>query len=267
MNPALDGPPAEELLELALTAATAAGKLLLTGLATGSIVTESKTTRTDLVSDLDRASEALILEVLGRARPDDSFLAEEGSDRIGSSPVRWVIDPLDGTVNYVYGLPVFSVSIAAEVHGEVVAGVVHDPSRGETFSSVRGQGSWLDGRRLRVNQPQDLAVALVGTGFAYEASVRGEQGGTLAALLSQVRDIRRAGSAALDLCSVAAGRLDAYFERGTHLWDRAAGGLIATEAGAVLGDLFGPEPSDAMVLASAPSVAQDLRRLLIDIGA
>lgn len=254
------------LLELGVEVAREAGQLLLDGLAAGPTGIESKSTRTDLVSDLDRASESLIVERIRRRRPDDSFLAEEGSNRSGSSPVRWVIDPLDGTINFLYGLPAFCVSIAAEVDGTVVAGVVHDPSRQETFTAVKGAGAWLADRRLVVNTPTELALALVGTGFAYESSVRAEQGRIFAGLVSRVRDVRRMGSAALDLCYVAAGRLDAYFERGTHHWDRAAGGLVATEAGAAVGDLAGGPPSDDLVLAAAPPVAEALRGLLTELG-
>ena len=248
-------------------AALEAGRLLMAGLEKGPAVIESKSTGTDLVSDLDRASEELILHTLAADRPDDAVLAEEGSDRTGTTGVRWVIDPLDGTVNFVYGIPVFAVSIAAEVDGVVVAGVVHDPCRQETFTALLGGGSRLNGRSLKVNSPPDLSMSLVGTGFAYEASVRRLQGGAMSEILGRVRDIRRAGSAALDLCAVAAGRLDAYFERGTHHWDRAAGSLIAREAGAVVGDLFGPVPCDALVLAVAPSVADAFRELLAEVGA
>lgn len=260
-------PSAAALLDLALSAARRAGELLRAGLSSGPPVVETKTTRTDLVSDADRASEKLILEVLAASRPDDSVLAEEGSDRTGPSRVRWVIDPLDGTVNYVYGIPVFAVSIAAEIDGVVVAGVVHDPCRGETFTGLLGSGAWLNGQPLMVNSPPDLSMSLVGTGFSYNASVRRVQGAAMSEILGRVRDIRRAGSAALDLCAVAAGRLDAYFERGTHHWDRAAGALIAREAGAVVGDLRGPEPTDQLVLAVAPSVATAFRQLLADVGA
>lgn len=256
-----------ELLELAESAARRAGRLLLEGLERGPRVVESKSTRTDLVSDLDRASEELILEHVLGARPDDSVMAEEGGDRTGSSGVRWVIDPLDGTVNFLYGIPAFCVSIAAEADGRVVAGVVHDPTRGETFTGLAGGGSWLNGRLLAVNRPADLSVTLVGTGFAYDAGVRRWQGSMMSELLGRVRDIRRAGAAALDICSVAAGRLDAYFERGTHHWDRAAGLLIAAEAGAVVGDLRGPEGSDELVLAVSPSVADDFKALLAELGA
>lgn len=263
---AVDESPAA-LLALAAAAAQEAGRLLMDGLRSGPALVEAKTTRTDPVSDLDRASEALILERLLGERPDDAVMAEEGSDRKGTSAVRWVIDPLDGTVNFVYGIPVFAVSIAAEVEGKVVAGVVHDPNRSETFSATLGGGAFLNGEPISANDPVDLSVALVGTGFAYDAEVRRRQGSRLDELLASVRDIRRAGSAALDLCAVGAGRLDAYFERGTHHWDRAAGALVAREAGAVVGDLAGEEPTDRLVMAAAASIAAPFRTLLASIGA
>lgn len=255
-------PDPAALAELAVTAARAAGRLLLAGLAEGATGVEAKSTPTDPVSDLDRASEALIVETLRSRRPRDAVLGEEGGASGGDSEVRWVVDPLDGTVNFLYGFPAFSVSVAAEVSGVVVAGAVHDPLRQETFSAVRGLGARLDGSVLTVRRPDDLAHALVGTGFSYDASTRARQGRVVAGLLPLVRDIRRAGSAALDLCWVGAGRLDAYFESGTHHWDRAAGLLVATEAGAWAGDLEGGPPSDAMTVAASPRVASALVDLL-----
>lgn len=246
------------LAELAVTAARAAGRLLLDGLETGATGVEAKSSPTDPVSDLDRASEALIVATIRSRRPRDAVLGEEGGASDGDSGVRWVVDPLDGTVNFLYGFPAFAVSVAAEVAGAVVAGAVHDPLRNETFSAVRGGGARLDGRPLAVGGPGELARALVGTGFSYDAATRGRQGDLVAGLLPLVRDIRRAGSAALDLCWVAARRLDAYYESGTHHWDRAAGLLVATEAGAWVGDLDGGPPSDAMTVAAAPAVAAEL---------
>ncbi|HET6793983.1 MAG TPA: inositol monophosphatase family protein, partial [Acidimicrobiales bacterium] len=225
----------DQLLALALQAATDAGALLVEALDQGPARVEAKSTPTDPVSDLDRASEKIVVDTIRAARPGDSFLAEEGGEATGSSGVRWVIDPLDGTVNYVYRFPAFAVSVAAEVDGAPAVGVVHDPQRGETFTAVAGRGAFLGGRRLRVNRPLDLAVSLVGTGFAYDAGVRARQGRVIADVLPRVRDIRRAGSAALDVCWVGAGRLDAYYESGTHHWDRAAAALVATEAGAWVG--------------------------------
>ena len=260
-------PVAGELLALGVEAARAAGRLLLDGLASGAPEVESKSTPTDPVSDLDRASEALIIRTLRGRRPDDEVLGEEGGTSAGRSRVRWVVDPLDGTVNFLYGFPAFAVSVAAELDGEVVVGVVHDPLRGETFTAEKGAGSWLDGRRLAVRAPADLASALLGTGFSYDAGTRARQGGVVAQVLPAVRDIRRAGSAALDLCWVGAGRLDAYFESGTHHWDRAAGVLVAAEAGAWTGDLTGGPPSDRMSVAAAPTIAGPLVGLLRSTGA
>ncbi|HZU74613.1 MAG TPA: inositol monophosphatase family protein [Acidimicrobiales bacterium] len=258
------GPDPESLLDLAVEAARSAGELLLEGLRKGPGRVESKSSRTDLVSDLDRASESLIMATIRRRRPDDAFLGEEGGASSGTSAVRWVVDPLDGTVNYLYGLPVFAVSVAAEVDGRVTVGVVHDPCRQEMFTAVAGAGSYRDGERLGVSEPEDLATSLIGTGFAYDAEARRWQGLLAAALLPQVRDIRRAGAAALDLCSVAAGRLDGYYESGTHHWDRAAGGLVATEAGAWMGDLAGGPASDDMVVAAAPAIASSLRSAIVE---
>ncbi|HET6810513.1 MAG TPA: inositol monophosphatase family protein [Acidimicrobiales bacterium] len=260
-------PAPGELLALGVEAARAAGRLLLDGLAAGATGVESKSTPTDPVSDLDRASEALIVRTLRGRRPDDAVLGEEGGATTGRSGVRWVVDPLDGTVNFLYGFPAFAVSVAAEVDGEVVVGVVHDPLRGETFTAEKGAGSWLGAQRLAVRTPADLTSALVGTGFAYAAATRARQGRIVAELLPLVRDIRRAGSAALDLCWVGAGRLDAYFESGTHHWDRAAGALVAAEAGAWTGDLTGGPPSDEMAVAAAPGIARDLLGRLRAAGA
>jgi myo-inositol-1(or 4)-monophosphatase len=258
----VDPPDPKALLDLAVRAAKAAGDLLIAGLRSGPTEVSSKSTKTDLVSDLDRASEELIISAIRAERPGDGFLGEEGGTTAGTSPVRWVVDPLDGTVNYLYGIPVFAVSIAAEVGTEVVAGVVHDPSRAETFTAVAGGGSYCNGRRLKASDASDPALALVGTGFAYDARVRNRQGRVVADLLPRVRDIRRAGAAALDLCAVGAGRLDAYFESGTHHWDRAAGALVATEAGAWVGDLEGGPPSDELVVAATAALAEPFRRLL-----
>jgi myo-inositol-1(or 4)-monophosphatase len=181
--------------------------------------------------------------------------------------VRWVVDPIDGTVNFLYNLPNWAVSIAAEVDGEVVVGVVADASNGEMFTGSRGSGAQCDGVPLEVVDHAELATALVGTGFSYLAARRARQAQVLTAVLPAVRDIRRAGSAALDLCSLAAGRLDAFYEKGLAPWDFAAGALIATEAGARAGDLEGGAPSTEFVLAAAPSVFEPLRAALVAAGA
>ncbi|SDO44016.1 myo-inositol-1(or 4)-monophosphatase [Nakamurella panacisegetis] len=221
------------LLDLAVRAARAAGAELLSryGNVEG---LDTKSSATDPVSDADRASEALIVQMLSAERPDDGLIGEEGASRASSSGVTWVIDPLDGTVNYLYELDNFSVSIAAEDAEGGLVGAVYDPVQKRMYTAVRGGGAFVDGRRLRVNEPVSLDRSLLATGFGYSPSRRALQGAIVARLLPQIRDIRRMGSAALNLCELAAGRLDAYWEEGVQHWDVAAGGLIATEAGALM---------------------------------
>lgn len=254
-------PPAPDpgkLLALALRAATAAGSLLLAARSREPAGVDTKTSATDMVSDLDRTSEELVCRTILEARPDDAVLGEEGGlTGPGTSGVRWVVDPLDGTTNYLYGFPAWCVSVAAEVDGEVRAGAVHDPTHDETFSAVRGGGAWCNGRRLRVEGAPSLDVALLGTGFSYDAGSRARQGARLALVLPHVRDVRRAGAAALDLCWVGLGRLDAYFERGLQHWDWAAGMLVASEAGATVTVL-----EDGTNVTSAPQLHQPLLALL-----
>jgi myo-inositol-1(or 4)-monophosphatase len=241
-----------ELLEIALDAAGKAGRLLAGAGRTE--VAAVKSSPTDVVTEMDRAAEALITETIRAARPDDAILAEEGGASAGQTRVRWVVDPLDGTVNYLYGLADWAVSIAAEVDGTVVAGVVEVPRHGETFAAVRGQGAWVTaagGRQdLRCPAGPELSQALVATGFGYLAGRRRVQGEVVAALLPRIRDIRRGGSASVDLCHLAAGRVDGYYERGLNPWDFAAGALIAREAGAMVGGLSQEEPSPSMTIAA-----------------
>jgi myo-inositol-1(or 4)-monophosphatase len=221
-----------------------------------------------MVSDLDRASETVIRAVIGERRPGDAFLGEEGDRTTGTTGVRWIVDPLDGTTNFLYGFPVWSVSVAAERDGAVVAGVVFDPVHDELWTAVRGEGAACNEVPLEtLADDAELATALVATGFAYAAETRAGQGRVAAYLLPRVRDVRRAGSAALDLCWVAAGRVDAYFESGTHVWDRAAGSLIAAEAGAWVGGFTGGRASDEGVLAAPPSLATALRALIAEANA
>src|SRR4051794_37882191 len=182
-----------------------------------------KSTATDMVSDADREAEAAIAELLARERPDDALVAEEGSGEGGSSGRRWVVDPLDGTTNYLYGHPQWCVSVALEDGDGGLAGVVHDPWRGETFRAARGAGAELDGARIEVRDHDDLSTALVATGFGYDPERRAAQAEILRRVLPRIRDIRRAGAAALDLAWLAAGRLDGYYERGPNPWDWAAG--------------------------------------------
>lgn len=245
------------LLDLAVDVSTRAGALLLDGADRVRTTVDTKSTRTDMVTEMDRASERLVADGLRSARPDDAIMGEEGTADTGTSGVRWVVDPLDGTTNYLYGFPVWAVSVAAEVAGAAAVGVVHVPVLGETFAAVRGEGAWCNGRPLRVEGAPDLATALVGTGFSYNAVGRGEQAGLLARVLPAVRDIRRAGAAAVDLCWVAAGRLDCFYERGLAPWDRAAGALVASEAGAVV-DLL----PDGTTVAAPPHLFEPLCALL-----
>ena len=262
-------PDLAELLELAVAVAAEAGALIVQAALADPDSVTTKSSATDLVTAADRAVEALLGERLLGARPDDGIIGEEGASETGTSGVTWVVDPIDGTTNFAYGYPAFCTSIAAEVDGQPVVGVVHDPVRGQTFSAARGGGAFLNGRSTAIRAAgPPLAHALVGTGFGYNAERRSAQGQVLARVLPHVRDIRRAGSAALDLCTVACGRLDAYYERGLQHWDHAAGALIATEAGAWVGTLEGG-PLDAVrtVVAARPDLVEPLIALLRSAGA
>ena len=252
----------DTLLDLATGLARDAGALLVDGQASLRVDVATKTSATDMVTDMDRASEALVVEGLARARPDDAILAEEGASRDGSSGVRWVIDPLDGTTNYLYGNPGYAVSIAAEVDGTGVVGVVFDPSRDELFSAATGRGARCNGEEVAVSGATDLAQSLVATGFSYLPERRASQARLLIGVLPVVRDIRRLGAATLDLCWVACGRVDAYYESGLQPWDLAAGAVIAGEAGAGVEGLDGPVPHSGSVLAATPALIEPLRRLL-----
>jgi myo-inositol-1(or 4)-monophosphatase len=286
------------LLELATSVAVAAGRLLL-GSGGRPEVVATKSSPTDVVTEADQAAEALIRDLIGAARPGDRILGEEGGETAGAggegaggegaggegaggeggiASVRWIVDPLDGTVNYLYGLPDWAVSIAAEADGTVVAGAVFVPRRDELFSAALGGGAWLshgalDWRGEDTPQPVRLACntgvpldrALVATGFGYEAGRRLIQGEVVRGVLPRVRDIRRGGSAAVDLCSVASGGVDAYYERGVNLWDIAAGGLIAAEAGARVTGLHGRPAGSSMTVAAAPPLLGELHDLLASL--
>ena len=247
------------LLTIAADAAGAAGELLASR--AGRVqVAATKSSSTDVVTEMDRQAEELIRARISAVRPSDAILGEEGGQTgdTGGAPVRWVIDPLDGTVNYLYGLPGWAVSIAAEVAGEIVAGVVAVPTRNECFSAIRGHGAWLLSGVTRVGlscRPGvALSQALIATGFGYLPERRKVQGEVVAALLPRIRDIRRAGVASVDLCTLAAGQLDGYYERGLNYWDYAAGALIAAEAGAVVGGLRGAAASGSMLVAAGPEL-------------
>jgi fructose-1,6-bisphosphatase/inositol monophosphatase family enzyme len=227
---------------------------------------ESKSTPTDAVTQMDRGAEAMLVSDLLAEHPGDGVLGEEGGERRGSSGFRWVLDPLDGTINYLYRLPEWGVSVALEDQSASVLGVVVLPVLGLTYCAVRGSGAWCvrDGAAAAVHASEcaDVSRALVATGFAYSASRRAEQGQVAAALLPSVRDLRRSGAAVVDFCRVAAGQVDAFYERGLNRWDFAAGALIAREAGAVVRGSSGPEPDEVLGFASAPGIADELYRLV-----
>ncbi|MEV6400188.1 inositol monophosphatase family protein [Streptomyces sp. NPDC051907] len=260
-------PLLNELLSLALAAAHRAGALLRDGRPDDLAVAATKSSPIDVVTEMDIAAEKLITVYLAEHRPDDGFLGEEGASTEGTSGVRWVIDPLDGTVNYLYGLPTWAVSIAAEKDGETVVGVVEAPMRRETYHAVAGGGAFAGEKPLRCRPAPPLDQALVSTGFNYVASVRSHQADVAQRLIPRLRDIRRSGSAAVDLCDVAAGRLDGYYERGLNPWDLAAGDLIAREAGALTGGRPGERPSYELAVAASDGVFEPLQTLLEDFGA
>jgi myo-inositol-1(or 4)-monophosphatase len=247
-------------LELAERAARAAGQVLLGFYGRRPEGLRSKSTTTDPVSDADREAERAVRELLAAERPDDGLLAEEGSHSEPRSGRRWIVDPLDGTVNFLYGFPAWAVSVALEDADGVAAGVVHSPLQGETFRAARGEGAELDGRRLRLGAAVALERAMVATGFSYEPARRAEQAEVVRVLLPRVRDIRRAGAAALDLAWVAAGRVDAFYERGLMAWDRAAGDLIVREAGGAVAPLDGDPPG--VIAAATPQLLDELRALV-----
>lgn len=260
-------PLLSELLDLALEAARRAGALLRDGRPADLRVAATKSSPIDVVTEMDIAAEKLITGFLGERRPRDGFLGEEGGGAEGTSGIRWVIDPLDGTVNYLYGLPTWAVSIAAERDGERVVGVVEVPMRRETYHAVLGGGAHLGDGILHCRPAPPLDQALVSTGFNYVTKVRTHQAEVARQLIPRLRDIRRGGSAAVDLCDVAAGRLDGYFERGLHPWDMAAGDLIAREAGALTGGRPGAPGDDDLMVAASPGVFEPLQALLEDLGA
>jgi myo-inositol-1(or 4)-monophosphatase len=256
-----------ELLRIALEAAARAGALLRDGRPADLGVAATKSSPTDVVTEMDIAAEKLITSHISRLRPDDGFLGEEGASREGTSGIRWVIDPLDGTVNYLYGLPSWSVSIAAERDGQAVVGVVEAPMRRETYQAVLGGGAYVGGVRARCRPAPELAHALVATGFSYVRERRTAMAEVVRRLLPQVRDIRRGGSAAIDLADIGCGRLDAYYERGLHPWDSAAGALFAREAGALTGGRPGREAAEELTVAAPPGLFEPLQQLLEELGA
>ena len=258
---------ADALLALAVEVGEAAAAMLLDGLHRQRTLVATKSSTTDMVTEMDQRSEALIVEHLLGARPDDGILGEEGTERSGSSGVTWVIDPLDGTTNYLYGYPGFSVSIAAVGDEGTLAATVVDPIHRETWTATPGGGARCNGEPLTGPAGPALGDTLLATGFSYDPARRARQGQVLAAVLPQVRDVRRGGGAAVDLCWVAGGRVDAFYERGLAPWDLAAGALIAAEAGARVADLDGTVASGEGVLAAHPDLFDDLAACLVAAGA
>ena len=252
----------DELAALALSIAREAGALIVERRTAGVQIADTKSSATDIVTEADRASEELIRERILAARPGDSVLGEEGSEVAGGSGVHWVVDPIDGTVNYAHWIPNYAVSIGVEIDGDPVVGVVLNPAQGLEYTAVRGGGAFRNGVPIRVAEPVDLAHAVVGTGFNYRQQVREIQARTVAALLPQVADIRRFGSCALDLCAVADGSLDGYVEEGVGgAWDYTAGALIAQEAGAEVQVLTGV--AGRILVTAAPSASYPAFRDLL----
>jgi fructose-1,6-bisphosphatase/inositol monophosphatase family enzyme len=261
-------PSPAQLLDLAVATAREAAGLVARERGSASAAVDVKSSPTDVVTAVDTATERLITGRLLDARPDDGLLGEEGAAREGTSGVRWVVDPIDGTVNFLYGLRGYAVSIAAEVDGVTVAGAVLDVPTGELFTATAGGGAFLstpaepEPVRLAGNRPASLEQTLVATGFGYRVEQRRAQGAVVAQLLTEVRDIRRQGCASLDLCSVAAGRVDAYYELDLKPWDHAAGALVAAEAGLVVTGLPGRRFAEPMAIAVPGTVAEPFLALL-----
>ena len=257
------------LLPMAWHAAGAAGRFLRDE-RPKILAVDTKSSPTDAVTVMDRTAEAMISAALLGPRPDDGLLGEEGGERLGASGVRWIVDPLDGTVNYLSELPMWGVSIAAEEHGLVTVGVVVTPEFDEGYIAVRGQGSWhidgADAHPLQASGCTDLAAALVTTGFGYDAQLRKAQAEVVTGLITQIRDVRRMGAAVVDFCWLARGRVDGYYERGLNAWDYAAGALIAQEAGAFVNGLRDDDLS-TFIFAAAPGIAAELRSALVTLNA
>jgi myo-inositol-1(or 4)-monophosphatase len=254
------------LVDIATAIGQEAGALVQRMRASAIVSFDTKSTSTDVVTAADRASEQLVRTRLSELRPGEPVLGEEEGGTVVEG-LTWVVDPIDGTVNYLYGIPWYSVSIAAQLDGESIAGAVVEPATGRVWTAARGYGAFLDGAPLKVSATTDLSLSLLGYGFAYRPERRQRQADAWAGMATRVRDMRRAGAASLDLCSVAAGRLDAYAEHGLGRWDWAAGGLIAAEAGAVV-RLPGsaPELGEDATFAAAPGIADALHGALVEAG-
>ena len=250
-----------ELLELAQQTVAAAGALLIAR--PDSFDISEKSSARDFATQMDHASEELIVKTLLSARPGDGIIGEEGAHRASTSGITWVIDPIDGTVNYFYNLPGWNVSIAAKNDEGVLIGVVSAPTLNSLWHATRGGGAFLNGKKIHCSNAEDLKESLIATGFSYDFEERIRQGEKIASLIPRVRDIRRNGAAAVDLCHVASGAVDGYFETGLKEWDLAAGGLIAKEAGAVITGRNGLPAGEAMVIAAGQALHE---LLMMEIG-
>jgi len=268
MHPA-DGAPTDDpitLRDLAASLARDAGRVAFAGRRAAhddALGETTKSTGTDIVTKFDRAAESEIVDHLRAARPDDAIVGEEGTADSGTSGYAWFIDPIDGTTSFVYDLPTWSCSVAVAREGVMLAGAVYVPPLDELFDAALGHGARLNGHPIAASLETDLALALVGTGFSYHAEARRAQAERLARMIASVRDIRRMGSAAIDLCFVAAGRLDVYFEQYLNSWDSAAGELIAREAGAITSNFSGGPAAQGETLASAPGIHRAFVDLLV----
>lgn len=266
LSASLDALISEPNLALAMTIASGAGKLLLDRPV--DLQVQTKSTATDVVTLMDQRTEAFIVAEINKHRPNDAILGEEGANHSGTSGFQWVIDPIDGTVNYLHEIPLWCVSIGLveESTGQSLAGVVYVPVLDQMYISSRGLGAWLidrgDSRELKVSQCSELSQAVIGTGFGYSSARRASQAKVLQAVLPKVADIRRLGSCAVDLCLVAQGVLDGYYERGVNAWDHAAGELIAREAGAVSSGLFGNAIGVDMIVVANPTIHAELVAIL-----
>jgi myo-inositol-1(or 4)-monophosphatase len=254
-----------ELLDVARRAALAGAEELLTRFGERAEDIQTKTTPTDLVSEADMAAEGAIRDVLRQHRPADAILAEESgaSGGEGENGLRWVVDPLDGTINFLFGIPAFAVSVACEDAGRPVAAVVLDPVRQECFTATAGGQARLNGEAIQGSERDDLSRALVATGFGYDVDVRTRQAVVVSRVLARVRDIRRVGAAALDLAWCACGRFDAYYERGVQPWDVAAGSLIAARSGLAVRTLPATQDDAKGIVAAPPAIVDELFELVV----
>ena len=265
-------PTPAALLEIAETVAREAAELAARRRAEGVEVAETKSSAVDVVTYTDREVETFVRQRLAELRPGDGFFGEEGEPDGSTTGLTWVVDPIDGTVNFVYGIPQWAVSIAVIEGGpdpltwRALAAVVANPASGETFTASVGGGAWLGGRRLAVSSPPSLEQTLLATGFSYDADRRVRHAEALVRVVGRVRDLRRFGAASLDLCAVAAGRVDAYVERGLKPWDHAAGVLVAAEAGAVVRGEVGQAPSESLTFVASPTISADLDDLVVESG-